>query len=420
MLRRLGVHASYEAEWGWAAGRFGVIGAALIGSALFLNSTSAYPVVIGLLIFASVYASVLLYLLTRRRLDFVFGVGLAFDNGALLIGWWAVTSAQSGSTQTSDIWMVLIPLIIMGVARLGWVVGSVYTALWVTYMAWSFIHYYDPDSYDIEQLPVRVAFIVVIAALVMRLVSLLGKQRERELERLLEVERLESLKSMLLRTVAHEIKSPITAVRAAAELLTDEAIDVAPEHRRRVASTLRGGVERLERTVQEALAYSELKAGGLSLNLEDIDLCEAVGDVVSVSGLDLAPKQQAIDIVGPPQPVMVKGDHARIIQLLSALLVDITHRAPVGARLRVTLRQDAEGASIEVAIPGLTIQESEQAMIFEEFYQGAQPDREGGHPSVLGLATAKRLAQAHGGDIEVRSNNAGPAVFTVTLPRIPA
>jgi signal transduction histidine kinase len=420
MLRRLGVHASFEAEWGWAAGRFGVVGAALIGAALFLRDTSAFPVVITLLVIASGYGSVLLYLLTRRQLNLVFGLGLALDNGALLIGWWAVTSAQAGSSQTSDIWMVLIPLIIMGVVRLGWVVGSVYTALWVAWMSWSFVHYYAPDSYDIEQLPVRVAFIVVIAGLVMRLVSLLGRQRERELERLLEVERLESLKSTLLRTVAHEVKSPITAVRAAAELLTDESIDVAPEQRRRIAATLSGGVQRLERIVQESLSYAELKAGALGLSLEELDICEAVQDVAGVLAPTIELKQQAFDIVTPERPVLVQVDHARVIQMLSALITVATSRASSGAHLRVSVRQDRLGAIIEVAVPGWSIPEAEREMIFEEFYQGAEPDRASQQTPLLGLAMAKQLAQALGGDIDVRSGEAGPTVFTVTLPEIAA
>lgn len=420
MLRRLGVHTSYEAEWGWAAGRFGVIAAALFGSSLFLNETSAFPVVITLLVFASIYGSALLFLLSRRRLGLVFGLGLTFDNGSMLVGWWAVTSAQSGATLTSDIWLVLIPLIIMGVVRLGWVVGSVYTALWLAWMAWSHLYYYDADGYDIEQLPLRLVIIVVIAALVMRLVSLLGRQRERELERLLEVERLASLKSTLLRTVAHEVKSPITVVRAAAELLTDDAIEVAPEHRRRIAATLRGGVQRLERIVQEALSYSELKAGSVRLNLEEIDLRVAIQDVIGVLAQDLDAKRQAVDLVTPPRAVTARVDPARIIQLLSALLTDSARRAPAGVHLRVSVRTDENGAMVEVAIPGTSIPEGEQAAIFEEFYRGEQPDRSKDPASVLGLATAKQLAQAHGGDIEVRSAAEGPTVFTVVLPRIAA
>ena len=214
--RRLGVRTSYAAEWGWGAGRFGVIGAALLTTVLFLSESTAQPVVGGLLIFGSAYSTLLVYLLVRRRLRLVFAAGLVLDNSVMLLGWWVVARSFAGSVQTNDFWLILIPLVIVGVVRLGWVVGSMYTALWIGWMAWSLIHYYSPDSYDVEQLPVRIAFIVVIAGVVMRLVSLVSKESSAELDRLRDLERLEALKTTLLRTVAHEVRSPMTAIRAAA------------------------------------------------------------------------------------------------------------------------------------------------------------------------------------------------------------
>ena len=249
--RRLGVRTSYAAEWGWAAGRYGVVGAALITTVLFLSESSAQPLVGALLVFGSAYSTLLVYLLIRKRLQLVFVAGLVLDNSVMLLGWWVVVRSFAGSVQTNDFWLILIPLVIVGVVRLGWIVGSVYTAVWIGWMAWSLTYYYAPDSYDVEQLPVRVAFIVVIVGLVMRLVSLVSKESEAELERLRELERLEALKSTLLRTVAHEVRSPMTAIRAAAEILIDEDITVQPDQKRRVASALRGGIRRLERVVQE-------------------------------------------------------------------------------------------------------------------------------------------------------------------------
>jgi signal transduction histidine kinase len=73
---------------------------------------------------------------------------------------------------------------------------------------------------------------------------------------------------------------------------------------------------------------------------------------------------------------------------------------------------------IELSIAGLGIPESEQAMIFEEFYSGAEPDRLGATASPLGLATVKKTAQAHGGDIGVHSEDGELTVFTVRLPLV--
>ena len=416
MWQRLGVHPSHEAELGWAAGRFGVIAAALIGLVLFVGDSPVFPFVMGILLFASIYATVLLWLLTQRRTRIVFGVGLALDNGALFISWWVVAAGFAGEMQTNDLWLALIPMIITGVLRLGWVVGSIYTAGWLAWMAWSHIHYYPADSYDVEQLPVRLAFVVVIAGLVMRVASLLNRQRDREMERMRELENLESLKSTLLKTVAHEVKSPITAVRAAADILTDEHLDVDAEQRRRVVSALTGGLNRLERIVQESLAYAELKASGLDLVFDDLDLREVVAEVIGVVQPVADRKHQVVAFTPPTQAITVRADHARIVQMLVNLLSNASERAPNGSRIDLTIRDDDDWVITDVINPGPPIPEAERRLIFEEYYRGSEPDRRAGGAAVLGLATAKRLAQAHAGDIYVRSTSDDSTTFSALLP----
>lgn len=410
--RRLGIRTSYAAEWGWAAGRFGVIGAALITTVLFLSDSSAQPLIVALLVFGSLYSTLLTYLMLRQRLQLVFVAGFVLDNSVMLLGWWVVVRSFAGSVQTNDFWLILIPLVIVGVVRLGWIVGSVYTALWIAWMTWSVAYYYAPDSYDVDQLPVRIAFIIVIVGVVMRLVSLVSKESNAELERLRDLERLEALKSTLLRTVAHEVRSPMTAIRAAADILIDESIVVQPEQKTRVASALRSGIRRLERVVQESLAYAELKGSPIALMPEDVDMREVVTQAIQVVEEAARDRRQEIDVAAPQRALTVRCDPARIEQVLVNLLTNAVQFAPEGARLRVSIRQDSTGVVTDISNPGSQIPESEQDLIFEEYYQGKAHDR-GGLTSIgLGLAVARRLAEAHGGMLTVESE---PAVTTFSL-----
>ena len=418
MLQRLGIGTSYAAEWGSAAGRFGVIAATTAAAALFLRDTSAFGIVLGLLAFGSVYSLVLLLLLARGRLMMVFGFGLLLDNASLLIGWWVVTRALAGSVLTNDLWLVLIPLIILGVVRLGWVVGSVYTALWIAWMAGLQTYYYPADSYDLEQLPVRVLFILVIAGLVMRLVSLLNRQSEHELERLREIEQLEAMKSTLLRTVAHKVKSPMTAVRAAADLLADDSLAFQREQRQRIVATLHGGVRRLEHIIRESLAYAELKGAGIDLLREEIDMRAAVFDAVRVVEPAAHAKGQKIELDAPKLPALVDADPGRIEQVLINLLTNAIKFTPPGGRISVSVHHHHGTVVTEVSNPGPRIPSEEQELIFEEYYQGMEPDRMD-HASVgLGLTVARRLAEAHGGAIGVRSDRETPTTFTLVLPSV--
>jgi len=416
MLARIGINTSYAVEWGWALGRFGVIVAATVAVARLMADSSAFGALLALLVFTSIYSFFLILLLARQNLRLVFGVGLFLDNATLLAGWWLFARSVAGSVQTNDAWLILIPLIIVGVVRLGWVIGSIYTGLWIGWMAWSFTYYYGPGSYDVQQLPLRVLMIVVIAGLVMRLVSLIARQRGQEMERLQELERLESMKSTLLRTVAHEVKSPITAVRAAADLIGDPNIDFDGDQRERGVATLHSGVRRLESIVQESLAYAVLRGDGIDLSRRPVDMREVVIHAVRAVEPAAQSKGQQVIVASPMLLASVDADAARIEQVLVNLLGNAVKFAPEGGEITVGVRETDGLVVTEISNSGAHIPKEEQERICEEYYQGGEPDRNDIGSFGLGLTVARRRAEAHGGSISVVSDPETLTMFTLSLP----
>jgi K+-sensing histidine kinase KdpD len=118
-----------------------------------------------------------------------------------------------------------------------------------------------------------------------------------EAKRREELERLDSLKSILLQTVSHELKSPITAIKLSTELLDHVSNGNASEQQReRLITTLKSGIQRLERLTSESLDYAAMQSAHLELNLQPIRLHSLVEDAVELLRPSISAREQIIDI----------------------------------------------------------------------------------------------------------------------------
>lgn len=154
-----------------------MIVACLVGAVLFLRGTPSYSFVLTCIAFAAIYNSVFLFLLTKKRVLAVFFLGLLLDTATLLAGWWAIGDSQSDVRTTNDLYLILFPMVVLGVARFGWLLGTLYASLWVFWLSWSTLHFYSKGSYEVEQLPVRLLFLAVVAGLTIYLIARLNLER---------------------------------------------------------------------------------------------------------------------------------------------------------------------------------------------------------------------------------------------------
>ncbi len=214
---------------------------------------------------------------------------------------------------------------------------------------------------------------------------------------------------------AHELRSPLTNLRAQIEALQDGLL---PPDADRLAS-LQEDVAVLSRIVDDLSDLARADAGGLALVIEPID----VGEAVRTSIASHEPRAGALGIglrsdVSPALPP-VRADRRRLAQILGNLLENaIAHSAP-GGRVVVEGRADAPGfATLAVRDEGEGIPEEHRARVFERFYR-ADPARSretGG--SGLGLSIVRDLALAQGGSVRLRSEDGRGTVVTVSLPFI--
>jgi two-component system sensor histidine kinase KdpD len=220
----------------------------------------------------------------------------------------------------------------------------------------------------------------------------------------------ERLKSVFLASVSHDLRTPLTAIKASAGQLL-----AAPAAERDVAEaalSIDREVDRLNRLVGNVLEMSRIEASAQPPHTSPEELAELVGAAVQ-RVLPLLDERRIAVTIDESLPLL-QVDAAQIDRLLTNLLENAAKFSPPRARISLSAgRRDAE-VVLRVHNPGPAIPESEQQHIFDKFYRlgGLAGERRG---TGLGLAICKGIAEAHGGRIWTRNESAGVA-FYVALP----
>jgi len=252
----------------------------------------------------------------------------------------------------------------------------------------------------------------VAGSLLPGLASLLAVavDRERLGRRAVEAETLrrsDAIKTAILRSVSHDLRSPLTAIRAATEGLENAALDLTEADRTALLATIDVEAKRLDRLVANLLDLSRLELGTAEPKPELWTIESLVGQALSELGAE--GERVSVSIAGDLPPVEVDGAQ---IGLVLVNLIDnaLKFSSPADP---VELVGEKQGGEVIVRVtdrgPGLS--ESELERIFEPFEQGRAATRGTG----LGLAIARGFAQANGAGLRAEAREAG-ASFVLSLP----
>jgi two-component system sensor histidine kinase KdpD len=219
--------------------------------------------------------------------------------------------------------------------------------------------------------------------------------------------RSDTLKTALLRAVSHDLRSPLTAVRAAAGGIDSPTVD--PEQRHELAEVIRGETDRLTTLVEDLLDLSRLESGTATPRPEPSSVEEVVDAAVSSPSL----RSAHVDVQLPRDLPAVLVDPAQLERVVSNLVENAVRYSSNGAA--VAVRADVSSGRLHLRItdhgPGIASNELER--IFEPFYRSRDA---AGHGSGLGLAIAKGFIEGNGGRIWARSLPGQGSTFTIDLP----
>ncbi|SFU96281.1 two-component system sensor histidine kinase CreC [Pseudoduganella namucuonensis] len=214
----------------------------------------------------------------------------------------------------------------------------------------------------------------------------------------------------LMHTLAHELKSPIAAIQASAELLREEMPE---QDRKRFLGNVLEQNARQRQLIDKLLALVRVEQRQRLDVAEPVELRALAGQVAADFAPQLAARGQRVEIVAGPA-LTVRGDALLLRQALGNLLDNAIAFAPRGGTVRIELGRDAGQAIVSVRDDGPGIPAYAMARLFERFYSLPRPDS--GKSTGLGLPFAREVAALHGGAVTVENAEQGGCRATLALP----
>ena len=236
--------------------------------------------------------------------------------------------------------------------------------------------------------------------------------REKEEAKLLAEN--EKLRSNLLRSISHDLRTPLTAISGNAGILLSDSESLPPETRNQMYSDIYDDAAWLYNLVENLLAVTRIEEGRMKLNTQP----QLVEEMVSEALQHISRKRSEHNIAVHHQDelLLAKCDARLIVQVIINLVDNAIKYTPVGSHIEIATRGDNGCAVVTVADDGPGISDDEKERIFQMFYTGSNPIADSRRSLGLGLGLCKSIIAAHGGVISVADNQPKGTVFTFTVP----
>lgn len=238
---------------------------------------------------------------------------------------------------------------------------------------------------------------------------------QRELARsIAELQRLNAYKDELLGMAAHDLRNPLAANSAYIDFLLNDA-DGMTQDNRTLLERLRGNSQYMLRLVENVLDFAAIQSGRVHLQLEEASIEEIVTGVLDTMRIISVGKDVSIAYTADGELPPLQLDRIKITQAVQNLVSNAVQYSPAGAAVEVRLHPCPGGIEIEVEDHGPGIPAGELPQLFKPFTRLSTVSLSKQRSVGLGLAITRRLIEAHGGTIDVRSEVGKGSTFFVRL-----
>lgn len=237
---------------------------------------------------------------------------------------------------------------------------------------------------------------------------------KREREQAAMMAKSEQLRANLLRSISHDLRTPLTSISGSASVLMENGEQLTPEDRKQLSSDIYDDSIWLINLVENLLAVTKIEDGSLRLHTT----AELVREVVDEALLHVNRKKSEhhIFVQEHDEVLLAQMDAKLIQQIIINLLDNAIKYTPVGSTITVSIGRTQDMATIAVADNGEGIPDDAKPHIFDMFYTLNNEIADSRRSLGLGLALCKSIIAAHGGDITIADNCPRGAVFQFTLP----
>jgi Na+/proline symporter/signal transduction histidine kinase len=231
-----------------------------------------------------------------------------------------------------------------------------------------------------------------------------------------QLKQLERLKAEFISNVTHELRTPMTSIRALTKILLDNK-DLPREQQDEFLSIVSGESERMSRLINQVLDIEKMQSNAYNWRFEKIELAGFINQITKSFIPSFEEKDIVFNFKIKNKPVYISGDSDRMTQVIVNLLSNALKFAPTeGGKIEVELAQNNGTAIIKVRDNGNGIPIDKQKLIFERFTQIQDPSMGKPTGSGLGLFITKQILEHHNGDIKVENNTGRGASFIIEIP----
>lgn len=236
----------------------------------------------------------------------------------------------------------------------------------------------------------------------------------KERERAAVLAKNEQLRANLLRSISHDLRTPLTSISGNASNLISNGSDIDDATKKQIYEDIYDDSLWLINLVENLLAVTRLEEGRMNINLTT----ELVSDVIAeaLKHIHKKSEMQKITVIQQDELLLAKMDARLIVQVLINLLDNAIKYTPPDSQITITAKRSGSMVCISVADNGSGIPDEQKSRVFDMFYTGANKIVDCRRSIGLGLSLCKSILNAHGGEITITDNVPHGAIFTFTLP----
>ncbi len=228
-----------------------------------------------------------------------------------------------------------------------------------------------------------------------------------------QLEQTDKMRRDFVANVSHELRTPLTIMHGYNQALQDGTI-TDPAKAKKYHRVIGDEILRLEKLIAELLDLSQLQAGGIMLETEDVLLAEVVDNVILL--LKQKSEQCGVALIADIDPAVlpIQGDGDRLTQLVLILMDNALKFTPAGGRITVHLSAEDRTITLDIADTGTGIAPADLPYVWERFYKADKSRASGG--TGLGLAIARQIIEMHRATVNVTSACGEGTTFTIRFP----
>ena len=233
-------------------------------------------------------------------------------------------------------------------------------------------------------------------------------------ERIAREAEAERLRTNLLRTISHDLRTPLTSISGNADILLSSEGQIEPELRRQLYQNIYSDSEWLINLVENLLFITRIDNGVMIINTEFEILQEIIPEALSC--IARRTKEYVLSIAMPDELLVVKADVRLFMQVIINIVDNAVKYTPIGSVLSIRVFRDGSQAIVEIADTGYGIDDDDKLKVFEMFYTTNKRSSDSRRGIGLGLPLCQSIICAHNGTIHIRNNIPNGTVVRIALP----